>query len=271
VTGLSFMARDEVEAERRELVAPMVGRALLMVALAAVTACGDAPLESIGSRSSDWINEPTVPSTLAVVTTPPTIVPADRLLWANDQIQTENLGDHSALLQEVFGRREGDRFIQASRREITVALPDVAFPGVVPSGAEWVSSQLVFNNDGTIASDPSAAFGIWSAEPYTRSRSVAQMVVLRVATDPVAAEEVASGEPEPSCDRFAERSAESCEIASADGRPLWLLSDPGGSTVIWFDRDYRYELFGRSFVSLSILEDMAAGAVPLASLAGESS
>ena len=59
----------------------------------------------------------------------------------------------------------------------------------------------MFNNDGTIAADPSAAFGIWSAEPYTRSRSVAQMIVLRVSTDPEGAEEAAS-ETRPSCAPF---------------------------------------------------------------------
>lgn len=244
-------------------------RALAMVMVLAATACGESPLESIGLRSSDWINEPTVPTTLAVVTTIPMEIPAERLLWANDTIETENLGDHDALLEEVFNRREGDRFIQASRHEIGAALPGIAFPSLAPSGAEWVSSQLVFDNDGSIAADPSAAFGVWSAEPYSRSRSVAQMVVIRVATDPVGAEEAASVEP--SCERFEESSSDRCEVRTVGDRPTWRLSASSGSTFVWFDGDYRYELYGRSFVPVAILENMASSMVSLTSLTEEAS
>jgi hypothetical protein len=259
------MSRDDLEPGRRGPMSSGSRRVLSVVVLMALAACGENPLESIGSRSSDWINEPTVPTTVAVVTTTPTVVAADRLKWANDGIESANLDDQAAVIQEVFGRREGDRFIQASRFEIAAALPEVAFPGLAPSGAEWVSSQLVIDNDGTVASDPSAAFGIWSAEPYTRSRSVAQMAVMRVSTDPVAAEEVAS-EPEPTCERFDDRTADECEVIRIGDRPTWLLGETGGSTLIWFNREYRYELFGRSFVPVPILREMSAQMRPLASL-----
>lgn len=249
----------------------MSRRALLLIGVLILAACGGAPLESIGQRSSDWINEPTVPTTIPVITTTPTIVAANELQWANDDIETESLDDAEALLAEVFSRREGDRFIQASRFEIAVALPGIAFPAEAPSGAEWISSQLVFDNDGTIADDPSAAFGIWSAEPYSRSRSVAQMVVMRVATDQEAADEVASGESEASCARFADRNTDQCETVTLGGRDTWLLGASGSSTVIWFDSPYRYELFGRSFVPLTVLEEMSETMVPLDSIAGESS
>jgi hypothetical protein len=260
------MSRDEKESGRRGLVRSVTRRALVLAACLALVACGDNPLESIGLRSSDWISEPTVPTTVAVVTTTPTVVAAERLLWANDEIETENLDDRGAVIEGVFSRREGDRFIQASRSEIAVALPGIGFPSVAPSGAEWVTSQLVIDNDGTIANDPSAAFGIWSAEPYTRSRSVAQMAVLRVATDPVASEEVASLDGEPSCDRFDDRNADRCEVTRIGDRPTWLLVETSGATMVWFDGDYRYELFGRSFVPQSILADMTAEMIPLASL-----
>ena len=183
----------------------MSRRTLFFAVLITATACGGSPLESIGQRSSEWINEPTVPSTVAVVTTTPVVVPVERLFWANDEIEAANLGDRGALLQEIFARREGDRFIQASRFEIAAALPDIAFPSESPSGAEWVTSQLVFDNDGTVANDTSAAFGIWSAEPYTRSRSVAQMVIIRVAIDAETAAALESGEEEASCARFSDR------------------------------------------------------------------
>lgn len=231
-----------------------------------MAACGDAPLGSLGERSSDWINEPTVPTTEAVVTTTPTIIGSESLSWANDDIRTENLDDQAALGSEVFARREGDRFIQASRFEIAALLENVAFPSRAPAGAQWVSSQLVFDNDGTVSDDPSAAFGIWSAEPYSRSRTVAQMAVLRVSRDLETASQLASGELDPSCAFFADRTSEQCEIITVDVRDTWLLSASSGSTLIWFEGSYRYELFGRSFVPLDVLREMTREMTPLALL-----
>lgn len=239
---------------------------LLALAVVVVVACGPTPLDSLGSRSSAWINEPTVPSTQPVTVTTPTVVPAERLLWANDVIETANISDRGALLAEIFERREGDSFIQASRQEIAVALPDVTFPSSAPPGAEWVSSQLVFENDGTLAADPSAAFGIWSAEPYTRSRSVAQMIVMRVSNDEEAATALASGAEEPTCARFSDRESDECEVITIGERATWLLVDSGGTTLIWFEGPYRYELFGRSFVSEQILQQVSGETVPLTSL-----
>jgi hypothetical protein len=247
-------------------------RLLLSIAvLVAAVGCGDSPFESIGERSSEWINEPTVPTTQPVVTTTPTVVTVDQLLWANDEIDSVDLGDADAVLASVFARRQGDRFVQASRFEIAVALAEVAFPGEAPTGAQWVSSQLVFENDGTVSAEPSAAFGIWSAEPYTRSRSVAQMVVLKISTDLEAAAELAAGEVSPSCARFADRTTEACEILTIGARDTWLLGAAGGSTLIWFEGPYRYELFGRSFVPVSVLREMSASMVPLASIGAVSS
>lgn len=244
---------------------------LLVVVAAAVTSCSGSPLESIGQRSSEWINEPTVATTQASETTTPTVVPVGRLLWANDEIETANLGDYDALLAEVFERREGDRFVQASRYEIAAALPEIAFPDKAPTGAEWVSSQLVFDNDGSLATDPSAAFGIWSAEPYTRSRSVAQMIVLTVNTDVDAANELASGEADLTCERFADRTAAQCELMTIGDRSTWMLSQSSGATLVWYEGTYRYELFGRSFVPSGILRDMSGSMIPLASIVDESS
>lgn len=246
-------------------------RAILMLGAALLAACGGSPLESIGQRSSEWINEPTVPTTVQVTTTTPTIVDISRLSWSNDDIETENLDDYDALLAEVFARREGDRFIQASRFEIAAALPDITFPATAPSGAESVSSQLVFDNDGSLAEEPSVAFGIWSAEPYTRSRSVAQMIVLRVSTDPQSAEEVASaGSGGVSCARFSDRNTDECEVITLGDRPTWVLGSSGSSTLVWFESPFRYEMFGRTFVPEEILHDMSTTMIPLASIAGES-
>lgn len=243
----------------------------LIIFVMALAGCGGSPLESLGLRSSDWINEPTVPTTIAVVTTTPTVVAAERLLWANDDLGTENLEDVAAVLEQVFARREGDRFIQASRFEIAAALDGVTFPDLAPAGAEWVSSQLVFDNDGTVADEPSAAFGIWSAEPYSRSRSVAQMIVLKVSTDQETASQLASGEVAPSCALFSDRTTDQCELVTVGSRATWILSSSGGSTLVWFEGPYRYELFGRSFVPIGILRQMSDDTVPLASIEAQSS
>ena len=168
-------------------------------------------------------------------------------------------------MAEVFIRRDGDSFIQASRTEIAFALPGVHFPGTLPPAAEWISSQLVFSNDGTLNDDPSAAFGIWSAEPYTRSRSVAQMAVLRVSIDPEGV--VASQEdPTGNCARLSDQTTQSCEYLADESGDTYELTAAGGTTLVWFDSTYRYELFGRPFVAVSSLFDMRRQMVPLSSV-----
>lgn len=238
--------------------------AVLVAATAVLlTSCGDDPLGSVGRRSSDWINEPTVATTTTVPVTIPTAISSAELAWSNDDIVNQSLDDPAAAVAAVFARREGDRFIQASRAEITVALPGIGFPARVPFGAKWVSSQLVIESSGEVSDDPSAAFGIWSAEPYTRSRSVAQMAVLRVALDPETIAELAEATEPPSCARFSDRNTDSCEIVDIGGRPTWRLSAAGGTTFIWFDETYRYELFGRSYLKQEALLEMSEVLIPL--------
>lgn len=236
------------------------------VALTAVlvAACGETPLGSVGERSSGWINEPEIVTTTRPPVTVPGSVGSEVLLWSNDEIPSENLADPEALVAEVFSRREGDRFIQASRAEIAAILPGVQFPAEVPFGAEWVSSQLVIENSGLLSDDPSAAFGIWSAEPYTRSRTVAQMAVLRVALDEETANEIDNGAETPSCARFADQTTQSCDLVTVDDRSVWNLTSSSGTTLIWFEGQYRYELFGRGFVPRDALQAMAVATIPLA-------
>lgn len=244
---------------------------ILVASMVMLAACGDAPLQSIGQRSSDWINEPEIVTTTATPVTVPTLVDSSTLQWSNDDIVNESLDDPAGLIAEVFQRREGDRFIQASRREIAAALPGVRFPAAVPHGASWVSSQLVIENSGLLSDNPSAAFGIWSAEPYTRSRSVAQLVILTVANDKETATQLAQGEADASCARFADRTTEQCQIVDISGRQGWRLISSSGTSVVWFDDAYRYELFGRSFISGELLITMATRSVALSELATSTS
>lgn len=220
----------------------------------------------MGRRSSEWIGDPEVVTTTTIPSTAPEVVSSRELLWSNDSIVALNLDDPQAVIAGVFARREGDRFIQASRAEIAAVLSGVSFPRTVPYGAEWVSSQLVIENSGLLSEDPAAAFGIWSAEPYTRSRSVAQMAILRVYIDPVNSAEVALPDAEISCARFATRGTEQCAIVSEGDLDLWRLISTAGTTIVWFGEPYRYELFGRAFVSVSALEKVAATVMPLADL-----
>lgn len=240
--------------------------ALLAVVAVAATACGAAPLESVGWRSSAWINEPKLPVTTTTEPSVATVISIRNLMWSNDSIVNNSLEDPQAMIAEVFARREGDRFIQASKEEIAVALPDVTFPSKAPASARWVSSQLVIENTGEVSESPAAAFGIWSAEPYTRSRSVAQMAVLRVFIDAINAEEVALPDTEISCARFADRTTQQCAIVTIDDRHVWRLTAANGTTLVWFGAPYRYELYGRPYVPVSVLEDMASEVMPLADL-----
>ena len=241
-----------------------------MIVVLATVACGDLPLEAIGERSSKWINEPEIVTTTVPPLVVPTFVDAHELAWSNDDIVNPNLDDRDALIASIFARREGDRFIQASRAEIVAAMPGVEFPAVAPFGAEWVSSQLVIENNGLLSRDPSAAFGIWSAEPYTRSRSVAQIAVLRVSLDPETAAEVAETGDSVTCARFADRASNLCDILNVDGRQVWKLLGTGGTTLIWFSGDYRYELFGRDFVAADDLTEMVRQKLLLADLEPQS-
>lgn len=240
--------------------------AALVLAIIILTACGDSPFAALGERSSGWIGEPTVVTITTVATTTPIVVGAEILKWYNDGLGGEFLDDPEALKIAVFARRGGDLFIQASRAEIAALLPDIKFPTSVPYLSEYVTSQLVFNENGDLADDPLAAFGIWSSEPYTRSRSVAQMVILRVSADPETAAAVAEPGADNSCARFEDRTNEVCAVSTIRGRPVWALEASNGTTMIWYDGDYRYELFGRSYVSHNALEDMVTELVPLSEL-----
>lgn len=240
-----------------------------VLSLAVLTVgCGDAPLASIGERSSAWINEPEVTTTTVLQVEAPRVAEAITLQWHNDGIATEALegGDVDAIVGEVFARREGDRFVQASRYEIVAVLPEVEFPDLVPAAASWVSSQLVIENNGRLSAEPTVAFGIWSSVPYRSSRTVAQMAVLRVSNDPVTAEEMAQPDAALSCGRFAEAETVECLLVRLGGREVWKLSAASGTTLIWFDGELRYELFGRSFVTVDVLEEMVISMLPLVDL-----
>ncbi len=263
-SGSGLVVLHQVE---HRTVAPRIRIAIMAIsAMVLLVACGESPLLSLGNRSSNWINEPKVTTTTLPPVDAPRQVTVASLQWHNDDIANDELDDPDVVVAAVFSRRQGDRYIQASRYEIAAAVPGIEFPAIAPYGAEWVSSQLVVENSGRLSAEPSAAFGIWSAVPYTRSRSVSQLAVLRVAHDPETAAELAEPGAQFSCARFAELIADECALLDMGGRDVWKLASASGVTLIWFEGPYRYELFGRPFVPADVLESMAGETVPLGSL-----
>lgn len=235
---------------------------LLLVGVIALTACGESPLSSLGQRSSEWVTDPTIVTTTTVVTTVPLVARADELIWFNDELGLPD-PDPESVVALVFARREGDRFIQASRAEIGAALPGIQFPTRFPPLAEYVTSQLVIENSGEVSNDPSAAFGIWTAEPYTRSRSVGQMIIIRVYQDAETAAAIQLPDADLSCSRFSDATADSCDVEEIAGNNTWVVKNVSGTTLTFFDTQYRYELFGRPFASVESLRQTVASMEPL--------
>lgn len=237
--------------------------AIAMVMLLALYACGDSPLASIGKRSSRWVTEPTVITTTTIPTTVPIVSDASELIWFNDDLTAPIDAAPEQIVAQVFARRAGDRFIQASRAEIAGVLGGISFPTRVPPLIEYVTSQLVIDNSGEISDNPSVAFGLWTAEPYSRSRSVAQSVVIRVYLDPDTAEEVRTQDADASCGRFVDTTTDSCALEEISSGPLWVLKSNAGTTMVWFDGNYRYEMFGRPFVAVEALRQSASSMAPI--------
>ncbi len=112
-----------------------------------------------------------------------------------------------------------------------------------------------------------AAFGLWTVEPYTRSRSVGQQGVFTVIQDDEGLAAVASGTADTSCTRYIDQNAE-CSVKEVGTSPAWELTDQLGTTLVWYGDSYRYELFLRSGVAPELAMEMADSARPLDSLVG---
>jgi len=204
---------------------------LLLAALALLGAagCGDV-LEGVGDLSRDLVHGDTT-STLGTTTLPqpgggmPLVGLSASVVWVNDQYTAApNLPAEEAV-RRVWLRGDGiDPYIQAGRDEIVAALPGVEFPRLVPEKTTHVSSQLVFDvQTGTLDVATSAAFGLWTAEPYTVPRTEGQLVVLRVGLRSALA---------------GEGSGDISTFQAADGREL-----------AWSFGDYVYQLFCRRGIS----------------------
>ncbi len=249
--------------------AAQIRLAVSITALALVAAaCGENPLADVGRRSSDWIGggegqPPVVPSG-STVPAPALRNGSGQVVWANDDLGFPSIPDPRQVVAEVWDRSSQiDRFVQASRFEISVALPGVKFPGVLPATVQHVTSQLVYNPAvGELSESLLAAFGLWAVEPYSKSKLAGQAAVLSVMVPAPA--DATSTQDATGCGRFSERDLAACEQVTLEAGTGWLLEDASGKTLVWLDGDYRYELFHRPEVDTELVKEMAETMVPLA-------
>lgn len=220
--------------------------ALIVLVFAVIAAaCGESgPLERAGEASSGWVTAVTTPTT----TNPPVVIEigneglvgAGDVLWANDDIgPVTPSSDPHAAIAAVWDRQLGSRFVQASRAEIAAALPTIRFPEAVPEDVRWMTSQLVFDPiSGLLDVDTSAAFGLWTVEPYTVENG--RLGVLRVGTAP-------SG----------------IGAAKSDIVPIIV---PDGLSLGWTEAGLRYELFCRATIPELVCTAIVDSFVPLSGL-----
>lgn len=254
------------EGPRRRGVA---GRAIAWISLVlAVAACSEDMFADLGGRSSSWIGEAatTAPST---TTTPVSPVHASQsLTWVNDEFGSPPRGaELDEVLAEAFARSEDNsRFLQASRAEIAAVLPEVEFPAVLPTSVSHITSQLVIEDRMlSLSNDPTVAFGLWSVEPYTRSRSVGQEAVLNLSRDPEGVEAAASREPEDVCLLLA--GAETlCGLEPIGDLQVWRLEDAAGLVHVWFREPFRYEFTGFDDEDEDLVHEVIASLEPLGEL-----
>ncbi len=242
-----------------------------------VAACGDEPLQGIGGRTADWISaaadEPAATSSTIAAPAPAPHRPTVAVAWYNDGLgDPTEIADPEAVIAAVWSRSSGeDRFVQASPVEIARALPGIKFPDVVPGDVRHVTSQLVFSlGTGRLSDETVAAFGLWSAEPYTRSRSVAQRAVLWVERAEPAAlgEEVSTTQPEDGdgCARFREEGAYGCRAVQLGEHPGWWVDGDDGTLLVWYEDPFRYEISCRPDEAGDLIEMMAQQMRPLAEM-----
>ena len=217
-------------------------RSVVLICLSLiVSSCGDA-LGGVGDLSHRIVYGSE--TTTSTVLPPPDsevlgLKGITGLVWTNDGLGADTAGlSQPELITAVWMR--GDRidpFVQASRREISIALPGIEFPQLSPDRITHVSSQLLFDQlTGILDATTTAAFGLWIGEPYTLPRSDGQLVVLRVGLKTAA--DAAEGEI--------------LSFVVADGREL-----------AWVDGPYVYQLFCRTGVSEAACFEMAESTIPL--------
>jgi len=199
--------------------------ASILIVTIALTGCGNA-LEGVGDLSSDFVrgDAPETVATVADTGLDLGLSGITGVAWVNDHLDLTASDSREVLLRDVWLR--GDQttsFVQAGGREIAMALSSVQVPTLVPAAVTHISSQLVFDpQTAMLDAATSAAFGYWTAEPYSLPRSEAQLMVLRVGL------------------------ASTDEVAEFTG--IAVFNVEGGKELAWVEGNYVYQLFCRTGV-----------------------
>lgn len=223
-------------------------RLVILVVVAAISAaCGEAGVfDGVGDRTRAFVQGPTT------TTMPPPVVDAGvageaavgavDVMWYNDQKTPQHRGESARVIADVWNTRVGNsRFVQSSRGEIADALPALKFPSIVPEQVRWVTSQLVYDEvTRTLDPNTSAAFGLWTTEPY--QSDMGRIGVLRVGVAPAG--------------------------RTGQQTPIESIVVPEGVSLGWTDGTLRYELFCRSEISEQFCIEIAESARPLSELVG---
>jgi hypothetical protein len=210
-----------------------------------LAACGEAgPLDGLGDRSTEWAREAvdattTTEARVVFQVANQGLVGSGDLLWTNDDLGDPTITEAPLVIRSVWDRQIGSRFVQASRAEIAGALPTIRFPNLVSEDVNWITSQLVFDSaTGQLDSTTSAAFGLWTVEPYTVSEG--QLGVLRVGAAPG---DVGTGR--------------------SDIVPILV---PDGVNLGWTEGGLRYEMFCRASIPDAVCQAIIDSFVPLSTL-----
>lgn len=244
---------------------------LLMGVFVMLAACSDDSLMDLGGRSSDWIGEVATTAATTTTTAPILVHSALDADWINDEFgPPDSEMEEGRVLASVFARAgDSSQFLQASREEIALAVPDVQFPATLPVQVTHVTSQLVIESrELVLADDPTVAFGLWSVEPYTRSRSVGQTAILNASRDPAGVELAAAGNLEDVCSSLV-TGERVCSSEDFTTRPVWRLEDGGGVIHVWYADPFRYELQGLRGFDEALVHEMVDSVTPLRELLPE--
>lgn len=216
----------------------------VLVLSTVLAACGEAGLlDGVGDRTRDYVQGDPTSTTFIVPVVAGTgdegLIGASDVQWFNDDLPNQMTGTSDQVIRGVWQRELNSRFVQSSRSEISIALPGIMFPDLVPETVRWITSQLVYDGTtGALDPDTIAAFGLWTADPY--QSDAARLGVLRVGK--------ASADLLP---------------ARAEIVPIIV---PDGISLGWTETGHRYELFCRSDISEELCLDVADSAAPLAGM-----
>ena len=267
-----FRRHTGMQMSRRAHLFSVRTASIALATLVVFSACSAETLFSPGGVSADWLAEveevEVIPVTVDVA--PPELLSSLTIIWANDALAS-GVVEPSEVLALIWAASGGkDRFVQVARSDMAVVAPNLAFPEFVPEFVAYVSSQLVFTTrTGELARGPVAAFGLWSVEPYSLSRSVGQKAVIFV--HDIGEEPILEGDLTLGCNQFQDRELSGCDPVQIGDGSGWWLSSLEGNILVWYIGTLRYEMTIRPPITRVIGEKVAASSVPLTTLFGAES